>query len=445
MAATTTRPAPMERPVYPFSAVVGQAALKRALLLNAVDPSIGGALIRGEKGTAKTTVVRALPSLLPPIRVVDGCPFACGRHDPPAACPQCALQMVEPGGRVPNASDRMIGYTAVGPPGDGQAPERLEGTAGLGEQAVLTAATDSWGRRLVERPVPLVELPIGASEERVTGSFDLEAAIQRGERRFQPGLLAAAHRGILYVDEVNLLPDHLVDVILDAAATGVHRVEREGISIAHSARFMLVGTMNPEEGELRPQLIDRFGLAVDVATPRDPADRATIVRRRAAFDADPARFTAHWRSEDHRLRTTIRQARARLPRVRLSDDLLDLVVRICIAYEVDGLRADVTIFKAAAVLAALDGRQKVTAGDVRAGAELALPHRRRRRPSDEHGMDRSTLDDLVDAFERQAGSDAPRTPRDGNGSTGSGPASGVPPEAGPDGISGTPSGQRASI
>ncbi len=259
--------------------------------------------------------------------------------------------------------------------------------------------------------MPLVELPVGATEDRVAGAFDLQTAIQRGERRFEPGLLAAANRAILYVDEVNLLPDHLVDLVLDAAASGTHRVEREGLSVAHPARFVLVGTMNPEEGDLRPQLLDRFGLAVDITSPRDPALRATIVRRRIAFDADPEAFVSLWAPEEQRLGERISAARSLLPGVRVDEPLLDLITRICVAYEVDGLRADIVIYKAAAAIAAYDGRDAVTVADVRAAAALALPHRRRRDPFEETGFDPEPLDrltaDLLDAPPTEAGSNAP--------------------------------------
>ncbi|HEX2324388.1 MAG TPA: ATP-binding protein, partial [Chloroflexota bacterium] len=336
--------------MFPFSAIAGQEALKQVLLLNAVQPSIGGALIRGERGTAKSTAVRALVTLLPRVPVVSGCPYRCAPESPPGACPWCA------------------------------------GRDAAGEQRVTEA-----------RPVPLVELPVGATEDRVAGAFDLQTAIQRGERRFEPGLLAAANRAILYVDEVNLLPDHLVDLVLDAAASGTHRVEREGLSVSHPARFVLVGTMNPEEGDLRPQLLDRFGLAVDVTSPRDPALRATIVRRRIAFDADPDAFVSEWASAEQRLSERISAARSRLPGVRVDEPLLDLIARICVAYEVDGLRADIVIYKAAAALAAYDGRDAVTVADVRAAAALALPHRRRRDPFEETGFDPEPLDRLTEA------------------------------------------------
>jgi len=372
---------------YPFSAIIGQEALKRALLLNVVDQAIGGALIRGERGTAKSTAVRALPALLPSIAVVQGCPYRCAPDDPPEACPWCA--------------------------------ERT--TAGE-------------ARHVAESAIPLVELPVAATEDRVAGSFDFEAAIGQGVRRFEPGLLAAANRGILYVDEVNLLPDHLIDATLDAAANGVHRVEREGVSATHPARFVLVGTMNPEEGELRPQLLDRFGLAADVTTPREPAERAAIVRRRVAFDAGPAAFTAGWEAEEARLRERIVRARALVPHVRVDDALLDLIARICVAYEVDGLRADIVIYRAAAAIAALESRGRAQPADVRAAAELALPHRRRRQPFDESGFDRTPLDELVaETLEQPEQSRSPqRGDRSRDGDGGERDVDGTPPPAAQD-------------
>ncbi|HEY0717024.1 MAG TPA: AAA family ATPase, partial [Streptosporangiaceae bacterium] len=241
MTAPSVSPGATHAPLYPFAAIVGMADLKLALLLNAVSPAIGGVLVRGEKGTAKSTVVRGLGALLPPVRVVAGCRFSCDPADPDPACP------------------------------DGPHPA---GAPGL------------------SRPVTLAELPVGATEDRLAGSLDIERALSEGVTAYEPGVLAAAHRGLLYVDEVNLLHDHLVDLLLDAAALGVSYVEREGVSIRHAARFLLVGTMNPEEGELRPQLLDRFGLTVEVAASRDPDERAEVVRRRLAFEAAPATFAA---------------------------------------------------------------------------------------------------------------------------------------------------------
>src|SRR5882757_9518261 len=256
---------------YPFTALVGQEDLRLALLLNALSPAIGGVLVRGEQGTAKSTAVRALTSLLPGVTVIPGCGFSCDPTAPDAGCP------------------------------DGPHDHAVNGAA---------------------RPARMVELPVGASEDRLVGALDIERALAEGVKAFEPGLLAAAHRGILYVDEVNLLHDHLVDLLLDAAAMGASYVEREGVSVRHAARFLLVGTMNPEEGELRPQLLDRFGLTVEAAAPREPGLRAEVVRRRLAYDADPAGFAARWAGEERSVRERIVAARALLPEVRLGDGAL---------------------------------------------------------------------------------------------------------------------------
>jgi magnesium chelatase subunit D len=261
------------------------------------------------------------------------------------------------------------------------------------------------------RPARLVELPVGASEDRVVGSLDLERALTEGVKAFEPGLLAAAHRGVLYVDEVNLLHDHLVDLLLDAAALGTAYVEREGVSVRHAARFLLVGTMNPEEGELRPQLLDRFGLTVEVAAPRDPAERAEVVRRRFAHDADPARFAGSWADEEAGLARRIAEARARLPHVVLSDDALRQVTAVCAAFDVDGLRADLVTARAAIAHAAWCGRDEVTEDDVRVAARLALPHRRRRNPFDAPGLDEETLEQALD--DARPDEDPPEGPDDG--------------------------------
>jgi magnesium chelatase subunit D len=314
------------QPSFPFTAIVGQETLKRALLLSIIQPSLGGVLIRGTKGVAKSTAVRALAALLPPIETVAGCPF-----------------QRQPGEEVP----------------DWPLPEDAPPCV---------------------RPVPLIELPLGATEDRVLGALHLEKAL-RGERAFEPGLLAAAHRGILYIDEVNLLPDHLVDILLDAAASGVHRVEREGLSLSHPARFVLVGTMNPEEGDLRPQLLDRFGLVVDVADLADPAQRAEVVRRRLAYETDPTGFTAAWKAADATEAERIRNAQQLLPQVSVSEALLRSVSERCLAAHVEGLRADLTLCKAACAWAAYDGRTAVAPADVETVAELALAHRRTQPPS----------------------------------------------------------------
>jgi magnesium chelatase subunit D len=345
---------------YPFGAVVGMDDMRLALLLNAVSPAIGGVLVRGEKGTAKSTTVRALAAVLPAVAVVPGCRFAC---DPTAPDPDCPDGPHEPG-----------------------APGQT-------------------------RAARLVELPVGASEDRVVGSLDLERALTEGVKAFEPGLLAAAHRGVLYVDEVNLLHDHLVDLLLDAAALGTAYVEREGVSVRHAARFLLVGTMNPEEGELRPQLLDRFGLTVEVAAPRDPAERAEVVRRRFAHDADPAGFATAWASEEASLAHRIAEARARLPHVVLSDGALRQVTAVCAAFDVDGLRADLVTARTAIAHAAWCGRDEVTEDDVRVAARLALPHRRRRNPFDAPGLDDDTLEQALD--DSRPDEDPPEGPDDG--------------------------------
>ena len=345
------------QPRYPFTALVGQDTLKLALVVNAINPRLGGVLIRGQKGTAKSTAARGLAGLLPPIDVVDNCRFGCDPQPSATRCPDCFAREA--------ASETPL------------------------PQQTRTAA--------------FVELPVGATEDRVLGSLDLERALKQGERHFEAGLLARANRGLLYVDEVNLLPDHLVDSLLDAAAMGVNTVEREGLSFSHPAAFVLVGTMNPEEGELRPQLLDRFALAVDVAGMPDPAQRAEVVRRRIAYEADPVAFAQLWSEAESAERRRIEAAQVLLPQVSLADALLDLIARICTEFEVDGLRADLVMYKAAVTLAAYHGWRDVIVDDVRQAAELALSHRRRRQPFDDHGLDRERLDRLVDEHMRDGG------------------------------------------
>ncbi|WP_433085999.1 VWA domain-containing protein [Dactylosporangium sp. CA-052675] len=381
-------------PPYPFSAVVGLADLRLALLLTAVSPAIGGVLVRGEKGTAKSTVVRALAALLPEVEVVAGCRFAC---DPAAPDPECP---------------------------DG--PH----TPGAGAHRRRSA---------------LVELPVGATEDRVVGTLDLQRALGDGVKAYEPGLLAAAHRGVLYVDEVNLLPDHLVDLLLDAAAMGRAHVERDGVSVKHAARFLLVGTMNPEEGEPRPQLVDRFGLVVGVAAPQEAAPRAEVVRRRLAYEADPSSFAERYVAEDAALAARIVSARARLGAVALPDAQLDRIARICLAYRVDGLRADIVVARTAVALAAWHGRTVVTKADVRDAARLALPHRRRRDPLDPPGADRDRLEEVL---EQETGPDEDPPPGDGGPPPDDGP---VPPSptdisamsVSPDGPGESPGSERA--
>ena len=343
---------------YPFTAIVGMADLRLGLLLNAVSPAVGGVLVRGEKGTAKSTMVRALAGLLPSIAAVDGCRFAC---DPASPDPQC-------------------------PDGGHQ------------DGAVRS------------RPAHLVELPVGVTEDRIVGSLDLERALAEGVKAYEPGLLAKAHRGVLYIDEVNLLQDHVVDLLLDAAAMGRSYVEREGVSVRHAARFLLVGTMNPEEGELRPQLLDRFGLTVEIAATRDPGERAEVVRRRLAHDADPAGFAERFAQDERELATRITAARELLPEVELTDVALRQITAVCAAFEVDGLRADIVMARTAVALAAWEGRTEVLEEDVRQAARLALPHRRRRNPFDAPGLDEEKLDRTL---EEHAEPDEQPDPEDG--------------------------------
>ncbi|MFJ1761438.1 putative cobaltochelatase [Amycolatopsis sp. NPDC088138] len=359
---------------YPFTAVVGMPDLRLALILSSISPAVGGVLVRGEKGTAKSTMVRALAGLLPGVDVVDGCRFSC---DPAAPDPLC------PDG-----------------PHDGASSHR--------------------------RPARLVELPVGAAEDRVVGSLNLEKALAEGVTDYQPGLLAAAHRGLLYVDEVNLLHDHLVDTLLDAAAMGQATVEREGVSVSHAARFVLIGTMNPEEGELRPQLLDRFGLTVEVASSRDPEQRVEVVRRRLAYEADPDAFAAGYADDDTRLAEEIESAQRLLPAVKLPDDALRQIAEICASFEVDGMRADIVTARAAVAHAAWAGRDEVTTEDVRVAARLALPHRRRRNPFDAPGISEEQLEQaLQDAQPPEPG---PEDDGPGSGSTPPEAPQEVPPE-----------------
>jgi magnesium chelatase subunit D len=344
---------------YPFSALVGQEDLKLALLLNAVSPEVGGVLVRGEKGTAKSTAVRALATLLPPIKVVTGCPYSC---DPASPNPDC------PAGPHPE-----------------DAPAE-------------------------ERPVRLVELPVGASTDRLAGTLDIEKALAEGRKAFEPGLLAAAHRGILYVDEVNLLSDHLVDLLLDVAAMSVNHVEREGVSVRHPSKFILVGTMNPEEGELRPQLLDRFGITVEVAGSPDPSQRAEVVRRRLHHEADPGDFGRKWSAADNELARHIEAARQRLPEARIPEDILYKIAALCAELGVDGLRGDIVTAKAALALAAWHARDEVAVDDVRRAALLALSHRRRRGPFEQPGID---LEELAKALSNDSNPDPPDGPNGG--------------------------------
>ena len=344
---------------FPFTAIVSQTAMKRALLLNAVNPKIGGVLVRGKKGTAKSTAVRSLAALLPELTVVQGCPYNCGPDDRQGLCGRC-----EPG---------------------------------------------SDGAQTVVRQIPIVDLPVGATEDRLVGSLDIEEAIKTGNRVFEPGLIASTHRGILYIDEVNLLNDHLVDILLDAAAMGRNYVEREGISITHRSEFILVGTMNPEEGDLRPQLLDRFGLAVEVDGRFSLEERQEVVRRRIAYEANPQGFMAEWQQSELEERDRVLRSQKLLPQVQVSDEILTLITSICAEYDVDGMRGDIVMYKTASTIAAYESRTEVNAEDVREAANLALLHRQRRQPFQQPNLATEQLDSMVDDFQ---GPDRPREPQD---------------------------------
>jgi magnesium chelatase subunit I len=319
---------------YPFSAIVGQDEMKLAILIAATDPGIGGVMVFGDRGTGKSTAVRALAALLPPIAAVSGCMFHC---DPLADAGRC------------------------------------------------TGACGKSGARPEMIATPVVDLPLGATEDRVVGALDLEHALTRGEKRFEPGLLARAHRGFLYIDEVNLLEDHLVDLLLDVAASGENVVEREGLSVRHPARFVLIGSGNPEEGELRPQLLDRFGLSVEVRTPTTLSDRVDVVRRRDAFDRQPQDFSATWAPQDASIREQLLKARAGLGAVQVPDSVLESSSRLCMAIGADGLRGELTLMRAARALAALKGGDVVDEQHLREIAPMALRHRLRRNPLDQSG------------------------------------------------------------
>ncbi|MCX7822853.1 MAG: ATP-binding protein [Syntrophobacterales bacterium] len=324
--------------LYPFVAIVGQEKMKRALIFNIINPTLSGVLIRGEKGTGKSTAVRALAHILPKIEVVKDCPFNLPDGDPQGVCADCPRT---------ECSREVMG---------GIKPEKV------------------W------REIRVVELPVGATEDRVVGTLDLEYALKKGEKRIEPGLLASAHRGILYVDEVNLLDDHVVDVLLDSAAMGVNTIEREGISFSHPARFTLVGTMNPEEGELRPQLLDRFGLCVHVEGLKEAESRVTVMERRIAFDEDPESFCKAWEEESKALVERIERARKLYPEVIVPRNLLFDIASFCLDVGVDGHRADIIMLKTAKTIAAFEGRMEVLPKDIEEAAELVLPHRIRKQP-----------------------------------------------------------------
>ena len=333
---------------FPFTAIVGQEKMKLALVLNAINPRLSGVLIRGEKGTAKSTAVRSLAVLLPTLKVVKDCAFHCDPEVPHKVCMQCR--------------DKL---------------------------------NDSVDLETDERQTFVVNLPVNATEDRVVGTLDLEHAIKKGEKRFESGVLADANRGILYVDEVNLLDDHIVDVLLDSAAMGVNSIEREGVSYTHPAEFILVGTMNPEEGELRPQLLDRFGLCVQIEGISDPEQRVEVVRRWVTFEDDPEAFVEEWKDAEADLREQIVHARELLPNVQISDDLLNKIARLSIEIGVDGHRADIIMMKTAKTTAAFHQRTEVTLEDLEESADMALQHRVRRRPFEEIVLDRERISTVL--------------------------------------------------
>ena len=324
---------------YPFAAIVGHDNMKRALLLNAVNPRIDGVLIRGDRGTAKSTAARALAALLPDVKVVEHCRFGCDPHQPTQWCTECQE----------SASGN----------------ESLPG---------------------IMRPTSFIDLPVSATEDRVVGTLDIEQAIQRGERHFEPGVLAAANRGLLYIDEVNLLDDHVVDLLLDSAAMGVNVVEREGISFSHPARFILVGTMNPEEGDLRPQLLDRFALAVDIRGLDDSRDRVAIMERILEFESDPIAFREKWQSEVTSISTEIMRAREIVDTVSYSRTDLETIAALTSSLRVDGHRADLVILRASRAHAALCGQLAISHSDILLAAQLALPHRIKKGPFESEGL-----------------------------------------------------------
>jgi len=349
------------RVIYPFTAIVGQKRMRRALILNAIDTRIGGVLIRGERGTAKSTAARALAALLPPVQVVQGCRFGCDPQKPVTWCTECR-----------------------------------EHFAGEDNPPVETRRT------------PFINLPISATEDRVVGTLDIEKAIQKGERHFEPGVLASANRGLLYIDEVNLLDDHVVDVLLDSAAMGMNIVEREGISFSHPARFILVGTMNPEEGDLRPQLLDRFALSVDIHGILEPRQRVQIMERNLAFEADPEAFRQEWLSQELELSQQIEAARQLVNRVRYTSRDLLVIADLTTKMQVDGHRADLVILKASRAQAAFEGREAITPHDIALAAELALPHRVKAGPFRQSDMGVTQLEEHIEELKGAASQDAPQ-------------------------------------
>lgn len=353
-------------PIFPFTAIVGQDKMKLALVLNAINTQIGGVLVRGERGTAKSTAARALAELLPLIDVVENCHFGCDPHKVNNLCDDCMARM--------RRGEDLVG---------------------------------------VRRKVSMIDLPVSATEDRVVGTLDIEQAIKKGEKHFEPGVMAAANRGILYVDEVNLLDDHVVDLLLDAAAMGVNFVEREGISFSHPAQFVLVGTMNPEEGELRPQLLDRFGLCTEIHGISDPVQRTQILARRIEFERDPVAFQERWQEKERELSREIASARELMPGVRYSEADLFTIAELTSQMEVDGHRADIIILKAALAHAALNARDRIKSVDILAAAELALPHRLKRRPFQDTELQFQQLERKLEQARAEAAEEAAKSEEKG--------------------------------
>lgn len=321
--------------IFPFAAIVGQEPMKKALLLNIIDPGIGGVLVKGEKGTAKSTTIRALEQVLPPVTYIKECPFRCDPHHPERYCPYCAEKYSE--GVVPDVETG---------------------------------------------PMKVVELPLSATEDRVAGTLDLESVLQTGKKKFEPGILAQANGNLLYVDEINLLEDYLVDMLLDSAAMGVNYVEREGVSFTHPAKFVLVGSMNPEEGELRPQLLDRFGMSVDVKGEKDLGERTEVVSRRLEFDSDPYAFTEKYKTQTNEIRKKVSDARGLLGKVETDRRLIEAAAYLSVYFGMEGHRADITMIRSARANAAYDGRLKATKDDLESVARLVLSHRLKKKPFD---------------------------------------------------------------
>ncbi|MCJ7695438.1 MAG: ATP-binding protein [Anaerolineaceae bacterium] len=356
------------RVVFPFTAIVGQERMLRALILNAVDARIGGVLIRGERGTAKSTAARALAELLPPVEVVKDCRFGCDPHSPISWCTECR--------------ERALKNEPL--------PVTIKRTA-------------------------FINLPVSATEDRVVGTLDIEKAIQKGERHFEPGILASTNRGLLYIDEVNLLDDHVVDILLDSAAMGMNIVEREGISFAHPSRFILVGTMNPEEGDLRPQLLDRFALSVEIRGILETRQRVLIMQRNIAFEADPAAFRKSWIPKEKELSDRIENARHILDKVTYSSRDLLVIADLTSSLEVDGHRADLVILKTARAQAAFDGRKAITQHDIALAAELALPHRVKAGPFRQSEMGVQALEAHIEQLKGQASTGEEKDPNEEQG------------------------------